>query len=152
MSVARVKVRSADHGAESEEERMNRKEIERMQRGIDELRTAQPLIGDVYWGGANVVITPQPIPENPDAFYPPHRQFVTRHASDATWLFERLTDLLSPLIDFGSKFELYERLAAAGERWPEWNDMRNAILNEAANWMEEIVRENERAMRDTRIQ
>jgi hypothetical protein len=131
---------------------MQAREIEKMREGIAALRTAQPVIGDRYWGGADVVITPEPIPVDPDAFYPPHRQFVTAYAGEATWLFESLRDLLAPLIDFRSKFEFYERLAVAGERHQEWNEMRHAMLDEAARWMDEMVGNNERALRDTNIQ
>jgi len=131
---------------------MRRKEVERIRRGIDGLRTAQPVDRDMYWGGADIVITREPIPDNPDAFYPPHRQFVTQHAGEATWLFESLRDLLAPLIDFGSKFEFYERLAAAAERYQKWDDMRNAILDEAARWVDEMVNDNQRRSREIRIQ
>jgi hypothetical protein len=135
-----------------EEAHVGAKDIEKIRRGIDALRTAQPVIRDVYWGGADVVITREPIPENPDAFYPPHRQFVTKHAGETTWLFESLRDLLSPLIDFHSKFAFYGRLANAGERCQEWSDMRNAILDEAARWVDEYVSHNDQTMRDMRIQ
>ena len=115
---------------------MQQSDIAVMRQGIEQLRSARPVHKEIYWGGADVVITPEPIPVNPDAFYPPPRQFVTPHGSEATWLFESLRDLLAPLIDFQSKFDFYERLAAAGERCSEWSDMRDAILDEATRWLE----------------
>jgi hypothetical protein len=150
MSDADVRVEKQQSGLQGGI--MRGKEIEKMRRGIDALRQAQPIGRDVYWRGADVVTTRNPIPENPDAFYPPDRQFITRHAGEATWLFESLRDLLAPLIDFRSKFEFYERLAAAGERHQEWKEMRDAILNEAARWMDEMLGDRERELRDTNIQ
>lgn len=130
---------------------MRRSDIKAMQLGIERLRTARPVHKEIYWGGADIVITTHPIPVNPDAFYPPHRQFVTPHASEATWLFESLRDLLAPLIDFQSKFAFYESLAIAGERCADWSDMRNAILDEARRWVDEAKDHVDRTENDVRI-
>jgi len=130
---------------------MNTDIISQMRQGVRALRTAEPVIPEVYWGGAGVVITVEPIPVNPDAFYPPHKQFVTKHPGEATWLFEKLRDLLEPVIDAVSKHAFYERLAIAGERFPEWHAMRNAILDEAERWIDESIIEYEAEIRDVRI-
>ena len=130
---------------------MTRTELERMRRGIDELRGAAPEPREVFWGGADVVITPEEIPVDPGAFYTPPHQFITPHPSEATWLFESLRDLLAPVLDAGNKYDFYARLARAGEGHSDWVVMQNAMLDEATRWLHEIAGDVERLMRDPRI-
>lgn len=61
------------------------------------------------WGGANVVISRVRLSGR-------YRQINTPHALELSWLFERVRDAFSDIIDSCSKFELYGRLELAANR------------------------------------
>lgn len=69
------------------------------------------------WGGADVVITPEPPKPSGGGFYPDPRYVVTRYALELSWLFESLRDIFSPILDGASKIEFYGRLANAANRY-----------------------------------
>ena len=74
------------------------------------------------WGGADVVITSlEKKSANSERFYPEPRTVVTPFSRELSWLFERLRDAFSGLIDGTSKIEFYGRLANAAR------DYQNAV-------------------------
>ena len=130
---------------------MQRSELDRIRHGIAALRTAEPSTRETFWGGAEVMVTPERIPENPDAFYPPPQQVVTDYPSEVTWLFESLRDLMNPLIDSISKFAFYGSLADAASQHNQWSEIRNAMLDAAEGWLDEAESHVEQVSRDPRI-
>jgi hypothetical protein len=58
------------------------------------------------WGGANVVISTHGHGSH-------YREVVTPHALEVSWMFERLRDAFTRLVDGCTKFELYGRLEIA---------------------------------------
>src|SRR5579884_1843011 len=89
------------------------------------------------WGGANVLVCSIPR-------HTRHRELVTPHALEVSWMFESLRDAFSGLVDSCSKFELYGRLQLAAtnaiRRQPQI-DARGlciALLDEAESILSEI--------------
>jgi hypothetical protein len=72
------------------------------------------------WGGADVVIGPPPRPvPTADGFYPDPEYVATKHHRELSWLFEQLSALFSPHIDFINKYEFYGRLADSANSYFE---------------------------------
>lgn len=71
------------------------------------------------WGGADVVISKTPNPnEGTSSFYPSPRYVVSPHALELSWLFEALRDAFyaEDRLDSLSKIEFFGRLANAADR------------------------------------
>ncbi|MBP9663106.1 MAG: hypothetical protein KBD94_00690 [Pyrinomonadaceae bacterium] len=98
------------------------------------------------WSGADVVITSQTQDRSQvGGFYPEPRTVVTRFSAEVSWLFERLRDAFSGLIDGTSKIEFYGRLAKAAASYQnKVNGGENAkeimrvVLYEAVAMLEEM--------------
>ena len=99
------------------------------------------------WGGADVVITTRPTtPRDSESFYPPPRNVVTPSALELSWLFERLRDIFSPVLDGTSKIEFYGRLANAANRYlakvdvvvQNPQDLLLAVAHEAHSILDEM--------------
>lgn len=73
-----------------------------------------------YWRGANVLITPHPIPEESLAWtHNNDIQVITESAVLAhsiSWLFIKIRDIMSPFLDFRNKYGFYGELAEAANR------------------------------------
>ncbi|MEO7672880.1 MAG: hypothetical protein ABIU09_02240 [Pyrinomonadaceae bacterium] len=98
------------------------------------------------WGGADVVITSHAKEVvSSDRFYPESRTVVTTFSKELSWLFERLRDAFSEMIDGTSKIEFYGRLANAASNYQQHvnggenaKDILRAVLYEAVVMLEEI--------------
>jgi hypothetical protein len=98
------------------------------------------LADQVLGGGAGVVIsaTPPPTLAEPD-FYPDPQYVVIQHAKKLSWLFIKLRDAFSGVIDHYSRFQFYGRLADAADRYanamppesPTVEGLLVAVLDEA---------------------
>ncbi|MGH9820800.1 MAG: hypothetical protein ACRD43_11580, partial [Pyrinomonadaceae bacterium] len=71
------------------------------------------------WGGGDVVITSHANDSTSGSFYPSPRTVVTQFSKEVSWLFERLRDDFSGLIDGTSKIEFYGRLANAAANYQQ---------------------------------
>lgn len=98
------------------------------------------------WSGADVVITSQ-AQDRPSVggFYPEPRTVVTKFSGEVSWLFERLRDAFSGLIDGTSKIEFYGRLANAATSYQNTvnggenaKEIMRAVLYEAVSMLEEM--------------
>lgn len=96
------------------------------------------------WGGADVVIAPISI-EASGGFYPEPRTVVTQFSREVSWLFEKLRDAFSDLLDGTSKIEFYGRLANAAKSYQQQvnggenaKDILKAVLYEAVLMLEEM--------------
>lgn len=70
------------------------------------------------WGGADVVLSrSSPETHSAESFYPQPRYVISLFALELSWMFERLRDLFSPVLDGASKIEFYGRLANAANRY-----------------------------------
>jgi hypothetical protein len=66
------------------------------------------------WGGADVVITATPKPDDlGPSFYPDPKFVVTEFAPELSWLFLQLRDAFAPELDAHNKYDFYGRLADA---------------------------------------
>lgn len=111
---------------------------------IDE-RSYEKLPLDSEWGGADVLITSEAKEVKSGGFYPPKRTVVTPFSKELTWLFERLRDAFSGLIDGASRNEFYGRLANAASNYQtsvngdgDSQDILKAVLYEAVVMLEEM--------------
>ena len=78
-------------------------------------------------------------------FYPEPRTVVTQFSREVSWLFERLRDAFSVLLDGDSKIEFYGRLANAARNYQQEvnggenaKDILRAVLYEAVLMLEEM--------------
>ncbi len=115
-------------------------ELSRMidESAVEEIRARQD------WGGADVVIAPVSI-EASFGFYPEPRTVVTQFSREVSWLFEKLRDAFSEVLDGTSKIEFYGRLANAAKTYQQQvnggenaKDILRAVLYEAVLMLEEI--------------
>ncbi len=97
------------------------------------------------WVGADVLITSKRKDISGGGFYPEPRTVVTGFSKELSWLFERLRDAFSGLIDGTSKIEFYGRLAIAAANYQNTangdgivQDMLRAVLYEAVIMLEEM--------------
>lgn len=96
------------------------------------------------WGGADVVIAPVSI-ETSGGFYPEPRTVVTQFSREVSWLFEKLRDAFSDLLDGSSKIEFYGRLANAAKSYQQQvnggenaRDTLKSVLYQAVLMLEEM--------------
>ena len=87
----------------------SKKSLKKLKRDIDNGYTGKRQ----YWRGAEVIITPTPLPEHQSAF--PNDILVvtnTEHlAHSVSWLIFRIQRIMSPFIDFRNKYQFYGQLA-----------------------------------------
>lgn len=108
--------------------------------GVELLRARQD------WGGADVIIAPLSFESaSSGGFYPEPRTVVTQFSKEVSWLFERLRDTFSGLLDGDSKIEFYGRLANAARDYQQHvnggenaKDILRAVLYEAIIMLEEM--------------
>jgi len=96
------------------------------------------------WGGADVIVAHVSI-EMSGGFYPEPRTVVTQFSREVSWLFEKLRDVFSDLLDGTSKIEFYGRLANAAKNYQQQvnggenaKDIIKAVLYEAVLMLEEM--------------
>ncbi len=98
------------------------------------------------WGGADVAITTR-LKESVSSgvFYPEQRTIVTPFSREVSWLFERLRDVFSGMIDGTSKIEFYGRLEIAARNYQQHvnggenaKDLLRAVLYESVIILEEM--------------
>lgn len=100
----------------------------------------------VEWAGADVIITSAARQSTKSAgFYPEPRTVVTPFSKELSWLFSRLGDVFTRLIDGTSKIEFYGRLANAARDYQNAvngdgndKDILMAVLYEAVMMLEEM--------------
>lgn len=97
------------------------------------------------WSGAEVVITAHPHETRSAGGYPEPRTVVTNFSAEVSWLFERLRDAFSGLLDGTSKIEFYGRLANAATNYQNRvnggenaKEIMRAVLYEAVAMLEEM--------------
>ncbi|HBR58143.1 MAG TPA: hypothetical protein DEA22_11865 [Blastocatellia bacterium] len=98
------------------------------------------------WGGADVVVSPISIEKaTSGGFYPEPRTVVTQFSREVSWLFEKLRDIFSSLLESDSKIEFYGRLAIAARGYQQRvnggenaKDIMRAVLYEAVLMLEEM--------------
>ncbi len=122
-----------------------KKILAELSRSIDE-KDISVLRARREWSGADVVITSQ-VHEKVVAggFYPDPRTVVTIFSAEVSWLFERLRDAFSGLLDGTSKIEFYGRLANAATNYQNKvnggenaKEIMRAVLYEAVCMLEEM--------------
>jgi hypothetical protein len=97
------------------------------------------------WQGADVVIANKSPVIEEGGFYPAPRYVVTSHASELSWLFEKIRDIFIQIDDYGFlKEEIFGRLGNTANRFLSKNpdaDSREtllAVMHEAFAIAEEI--------------
>ena len=97
------------------------------------------------WQGADVVITSESPIIDGGGFYPAPRYIVTSHASELSWLFEKVRDIFMEIDDYGYlKEEIFGRLGNTANRFLSKNPDANvretllAVMHEAFAINEEI--------------
>jgi hypothetical protein len=98
------------------------RELAAARRRIDELAAAVAAgeIGSArQFGGAGVLLLSEPLPDDPDSFYPLPRSVVTPYVAELSWLFKQLGGAFRGLIDSMTKFEFYGRLGNAANAYHE---------------------------------
>jgi hypothetical protein len=66
------------------------------------------------WRGADVVVTPEYIPIEPNGFYPDDDQLITEHVAEVSWAFYELRDAFSSFLTSESKYWFFGTLRQAG--------------------------------------
>jgi len=97
------------------------------------------------WQGADVVITNKSPVIKEGGFYPGPRYVVTSHASELSWLFEKIRDVFMQIDDYGFlKEEIFGRLGNTANRFLSKNPNADscetllAVMHEAFAIAEEI--------------
>ena len=97
------------------------------------------------WQGADVVITRKSPNIDKSGFYPEPRYVVTSHASEVSWLFEKVRDIFMEIENYGVlKEEIFGRLGNTANRFLSKNPNANAsetllaVMHEAFAIIEDI--------------
>lgn len=98
------------------------------------------------WGGADVVITSNPLQPGGECFYPEPRYVVTLNAKPLSRLFNDISDAFAGLLDYSSKMQFYDRLALAaldyqedlGGQAEDTVELLNAVIREALVMLNEM--------------
>jgi len=81
------------------------------------------------WGGADVVITAERIPENPGDWYGGYLQVVTEHAYEASALMADLREAAGKWYDFASKYVYFGTIGEYAVKYLEaHNDLKGLLL------------------------
>lgn len=68
-----------------------------------------------FWRGADVIVTPTQIPDEPNSFYPGDDQLITDNVAEISWAFYELRDAFESFLSSESKYWFFGTLRAAAE-------------------------------------
>lgn len=97
------------------------RELAAARRKIDKLAAAVAAgaIGSIrQLGGAGILILSEPLPDDPDSFYPPPRSVVTPYLAELSWLFKQLGGAFRGLIELYDEVRVPRAPRECRERLP----------------------------------